>query len=176
MNIPALRGDNENWRRGGTMKHFVMIVYLMIMTLQPCPTVIFAAESEFETFLSRFDYEVRDDMKIDSKELVPLITTGKAILVDVRFKEEVAAWRTGFALNIPMNELPSRIKELSKDKIIVAACPHKDRSAIAMAYLRSKGYNAKYLTDGLIGLAELLRGERARDFMDDMDKAKSKRQ
>jgi hypothetical protein len=48
----------------------------------------------------------------------------------------------------------------------------KDYSAIAMACLRSKSYNAKYLTDGLIGLAELLRGERARDFMDDMDKVK----
>ena len=43
-----------------------------------------------------------------------------------------------------------------------------------MAYLRSKGYDAKYLTDGLIGLAEQLRGERARDFMEDLDKAKTK--
>jgi rhodanese-related sulfurtransferase len=80
----------------------------------------------------------------------------------------VAAWHIGYSLNIPMNEIPKRIKVLPRDKIIVAACPHKDRSAIAMAYLRSKGYNAKYLTDGLIGLAEYLRGERAKDFMDDM--------
>ncbi|ABQ24653.1 Rhodanese domain protein [Geotalea uraniireducens Rf4] len=147
---------------------------MTLMTLQLYPTTIFAVASEFETFLGRFDYEVRDDMKIDSKGLVPLLTTGKAILVDVRFKEEVAAWHTGFALNIPLNELPRRIGELPKDKIIVAACPHKDRSAIAMAYLRSKGYDAKYLTDGLIGLAELLRGERAKDFMEDMNKAKTK--
>ncbi len=73
-----------------------------------------------------------------------------------------------------MNELPKRIKELPKNKIIVVACPHKDRSAIAMAFLRSKGYDAKYLSDGLIGLAEYLRGERAKDFMDDMDKTKTK--
>lgn len=157
------------------MKQIVIIVYLLTMTLQTCPTPIFAAGSEFETFLGRFDYDVRDDMKIDSKELVRLLTNGKAILVDVRFKEEVAVWRTGFALNIPMNELPGLIKDLPKDKIIVTACPHKDRSAIAMAYLRSKGYNAKYLTDGLIGLAELLRGEQARDFMDEMDKVNAKR-
>lgn len=86
---------------------------------------------------------MRDDMKINSKELVPMLTSGKSVLVDVRFKEEVAAWRTGFALNIPLNELPKRLKELPRNRIIVAACPRKDRSAIAMAYLRIKGYDAK---------------------------------
>ncbi len=156
------------------MKRFVMITSLMLLALHLHPSSILAAESEFENFLGRFDYEMRDDMKIESKGLLPLLLSGKAVLVDVRFKEEVAAWRTGFALNIPLNELPKRINELSKDKTIVAACPHKDRSAIAMAYLRSKGYDAKYLTDGLLCLAEQLRGERARDFMEALDKAQSK--
>lgn len=140
---------------------------LLIITMNTCTA--FAADSEFESFLTRFDYEMREDMKIDSKGLVPLLTTGKAILVDVRFVEEVAAWKINYSRNIPLNELPKRINELPKDKVIVAACPHKDRSAIAMAYLRSKGYEAKYLTDGLTGLAELLRGERAKDFIEDMN-------
>lgn len=70
----------------------------------------------------------------------------------------------GFGLFIPLNELPKRLAELPKDKIIVTACPHKDRSSIAMAYLRSRGYNARYLTDGLTGLAESLRGDTARRF------------
>lgn len=117
---------------------------------------------------------MRDDMKINSKELVPMLTSGKSVLVDVRFKEEVAAWRTGFALNIPLNELPKRLKELPRDRIIVAACPRKDRSAIAMAYLRIKGYDAKYLIDGLLGLAEHLRGERAKDFIEEMKRLKTK--
>lgn len=150
------------------MKRFVLAVLWVVLAGYLRPVPLFALESEFETFLSRFDYEVRDDMKIDSKELVRLLTSGKAVLVDVRFVDEVAAWRTAHALNIPLNELPKRLAELPKGKIIVAACPHKDRSAIAMAYLRSRGYDAKYLTDGLIGLAEYLRGERAKDFMEDM--------
>ena len=157
------------------MNRPVLIVSLVLLVLQLGPLESFAQESEFETFLGRFDYEVRDEMKIDSKGLVPLLVAGKAVLVDVRFKEEVAAWRTGFALNMPLNELPRRIGELPKDKTIVVACPHKDRSAIAMAYLRSKGYDAKYLTDGLLGLAELLRGERAKDFMEDLGKTNAKR-
>jgi rhodanese-related sulfurtransferase len=141
---------------------------LFVAALQFASSTVFAAESEFDLFLKGFNYEIRDEMKIDSKGLVPLLTTGKAILLDVRFTEEVAAWHTGYALNIPLNELPKSLKKLPKDKIIVAACPHKDRSAIAMAYLRSKGYNAKYLTDGLIGLMEYLRGERAKDLVEDM--------
>ena len=151
------------------MKRIAIIICLMLFVVELCPSTTFAQESEFETFLGRFDYEVRDDMKIDSKGLVPLLSSGKAIMVDVRFVEEVAAWRVGYALSIPLNELPKRIRELPKNKVIVVACPHKDRSAIAMAYLRSKGYDAKYLTDGLLGLAEYLRGERAKDFVEDMD-------
>jgi len=154
------------------MNYLRIVTVTALMTFLAIPA--FSQETDFDAFLTRFDYEMRDDMKIDSKGLVPLLTSGKALLIDVRFKEEAAVWRTGFALSIPLNELPKRIKELPKDKIIVAACPHKDRSAIAMAYLRSKGYDAKYLTDGLIGLAEHLRGERAKDFMEDLDKLKTK--
>jgi len=156
------------------MKRLAMITCLVLLFSQLQTASTSAAESEMENFLAHFDYEVRDDMKIDSKGLVPLLTSGKAILIDVRFKEEVAAWRFGFAMNIPLNELPQRLKELPRNKVIVAACPHKDRSAIAMAYLRSKGYDAKYLTDGLVGLAEYLRGEQAKDFMEDMDKLNTK--
>jgi rhodanese-related sulfurtransferase len=156
------------------MKRTALIICLVLFVIQLQPVFTYAAESEMDNFLARFDYAVRDDMKIDSKGLVSLLTSGKAILVDVRFKEEVAAWHTGFALNIPLNELPQRLRELPRNKVIVAACPHKDRSAIAMAYLRSKGYDAKYMTDGLLGLAEYLRGERAKDFMEDMDKLTTK--
>ena len=37
-----------------------------------------------------------------------------------------------------------------------------------MAYLRTRGYDARYLTDGLTGLAENLRGDNAKDFMEDI--------
>lgn len=131
-----------------------------------------AQETGFDKMLSNFGYETRSDMKIDSKRLIMLLAEKKAVLVDIRFKEEVAAWRMGFGLQIPINELPKRLAELPKDKIIVAACPHKDRSSIAMAYLRTKGYNAMYLTDGLIGLAENLRGDNAKDFLEDTGLAK----
>lgn len=155
------------------MRRFMMIVTLLLLTAQIRPVTLQAAESEYETFLTTFDYELRDEMKISSKELIPLLLSNQGILVDIRFPEEVATWRMGFGMAIPLNELPRRLAELPKDKTIITACPHKDRSSIAMAYLRSKGYEAKYLTDGLIGLAEQLRGERAKDFMAELAKIKT---
>lgn len=128
--------------------------------------------SAFDTFLTKFDYDTRADMKIDSKKLIILLAEKKAVLVDIRFPEETKAWKMGFGLYIPLNELPKRFKELPKDKIIVTACPHKDRSSIAMAYLRTKGYNVRYLTDGLTGLAENLRGDSAKEFMEDIGMTK----
>ncbi len=113
-----------------------------------------------EQYLLDFDYAERRDMKIGSKELLKLLKEKKAVLVDIRFQEEYTAWRMGFGLHIPLNELPKRLKELDRTKLVVTACPHKDRSALAMAYLKTQGFDVKYLEDGLLGLAELLRGDK----------------
>ncbi len=118
-----------------------------------------------DTFLTEFNYETRKMMKCSGKELLAMLVKKEAVLVDIRFKEEQEAWGPSFALKIPLNELPARLGELPKDKVIVTACPHIDRSGIAMTYLTTKGYNACYLVDGLVGLSELLRGDAARDFM-----------
>jgi rhodanese-related sulfurtransferase len=131
----------------------------------------FAAEAvaaepvSLESYVREFDYESRKMMKCSGKELLSMLIKKQAVLVDIRFPEEQQAWGPSFALKIPLNELPARLNELPKDKVIVTACPHIDRSSIAMVYLTTKGYNACYLVGGLVGLAELLRGDEARDFM-----------
>ena len=84
-----------------------------------------AEDVTFDTFLTKFNYETRADMKIDSKKLITLLSENKAVLVDIRFPEETKAWKMGFGLYIPLNELPKRLAELPKDKLIVTACPHK---------------------------------------------------
>lgn len=141
------------------------IITAVAIILAAWSVSVSAGEMTLEAYLSGFDYQARKNMKIDSETLVKGLTEGKIQLIDIRFKEEYEAWRMGFAVNIPLNELPARLNELSKDKIIVTACPHKDRAGLAMAYLRTKGFQSKYLEDGLVGLAEHLRGDRARDFM-----------
>lgn len=143
------------------MKQFMLTV-LAIFILS---TMSVAGDNTLESYITNFDYDSRLEMKVNSKKLIDLLEDGKAVLVDIRFKEEQQAWGPSFGLKIPLNELPARLGELPKDKIIVTACPHKDRAIVAMTYLRSKGIEARYLTDGLIGLMENLRGDDAKYFM-----------
>ncbi len=138
---------------------FVSLVIFLSIT-----TLAHGAE-DLGSYLSNFDYEDRIEMKIGSKEFIKLFTEGKAQLIDIRFAEEYEAWHMGIALNIPINQLPARLGELDKSKVIVTACPHKDRAIMARTYLATLGYTTKYLKDGLIGLAENLRGDNARNFI-----------
>jgi len=47
-------------------------------------------------------------MKIKTPDMLALVEEGKAILVDIRFREEFEVWHMNFAKNIPLNELPKR--------------------------------------------------------------------
>ena len=123
---------------------------------------------KLDDYLAGFTYQERKAMKIDSEELVELLKAGEVQLIDIRFPEEFTVWHMEFAKNIPLNELPSRLNELDKNKLIVTACPHYDRSSLARLYLVTKGYRARYLNDGLLGLAKLLRGDEAREFAEAM--------
>lgn len=126
-----------------------------------------AQELTLEDYIAEYDYEARMEMKIQSKQLIELIKTNKAQLVDIRFEEEYKAWNMPFGINIPLPDLPKNLDKIEKEKIIVTACPHKDHAIIAMTYLKTKGYNVKYLTDGLLGLANNLRGDNARHFINE---------
>ena len=142
------------------MRFLVPFFALLALPVQAQDAQLFSLDQ----YLLDFDYAERRDMKIGSKDLVRMLTEKKVVLVDIRFKEEHAAWHMGFGLHIPLNELPKRLKELDRTRLIVTACPHKDRSALAMVYLKTQGFDVKYLEDGLLGLAELLRGDKAKDL------------
>jgi len=105
-------------------------------------------------------------MKIDIPTLLNALHEGNVEIIDIRFPEEVAAWSMGFTKSIPLNELPDRLDELDKSKLIVTVCPHADRAAIARHYLTLQGFNSKYLVEGLMGLADHLRGDRAKEFIE----------
>jgi len=126
----------------------------------------YAGESvSFENYLKSFDYQERRNMKIGIQEMLHLYKQGQVQIIDIRFQEEHQVYSFGFIKHIPLNELPDRLKELDKSKIIVTVCPHYDRSEIARTYLTLKGYRSKYLVEGLLGLADYLRGDRAKEFI-----------
>lgn len=129
-----------------------------------CIMTVIQAE-DFDTYLQNFDYKARKEMKISTYEMLEMVANNSAQLIDIRFKEEFEAWHMGFAKNIPLNELPKRLDELDKNKLIITACPHNDRANIARMFLYLKGYRVKYLSDGLLRTADSLRGDRAQEFI-----------
>jgi rhodanese-related sulfurtransferase len=140
--------------------------------------VMHAAELKkvsFESYLLSFDYKERNAMKIKTPDMLALVEEGKAVLVDIRFPEEFSAWHIAGSINIPLNELPKRLGELPKDRLIITACPHNDRSNMARIYLTLNGYQAKYLNDGLLKVADFLRGDNAKEYMDELKASKDKK-
>ena len=119
----------------------------------------------YDNYLSSFTYEERKAMKINSVELTVMLEEKEAQLIDIRFKEEFEAWHMKGAINIPLNEL-------DQTKLIVTACPHKDRAIMARTFLKLKGFETRYLVDGLVGLADYWRGDSAREFIDELHRAK----
>jgi rhodanese-related sulfurtransferase len=154
----------------------IKYVFLTVFMLGATVSVAFASETkmlnakDFSSYLRSFDYQERKDMKIKPEELKKLYLEGKVQIVDIRFPEEQALWGINFATSMPLNEIPDRLSDLDKDKIIVTVCPHYDRASIARHYLTLQGYNAKYLVGGLLKLAEELRGDDAREFFNEMNR------
>ena len=88
--------------------------------------------------------------KISFKEAIKLRKEEKALIIDVRTKEEIELMKFDFADDVPLNELPDRVNEIPNDKLIILFCVSSTRSAIAFAYLRLAGYdNVKLLAKGL---------------------------
>lgn len=126
--------------------------------------------NEFDNYLKNFDYKERTEMKIKMVEMLNLVEENKVQVIDIRFKEEYKVWSLNFTKNIPLNELANRLDELDKTKLIVTVCPYNDRANIARMYLKLKGYNVRYLSDGLLKAVNYLRGDNAKEFLLEYEK------
>ncbi len=64
-----------------------------------------------------------------------------AVLLDVRTREEFAGGHVEGALNIPVQELASRLHEVRKGAAVVVYCRSGGRSATAAQILRAQGHD-----------------------------------
>ncbi|WP_456479038.1 rhodanese-like domain-containing protein [Nautilia sp.] len=106
------------------------------------------------------------EIKINLEEFLKLYKEDKAVLVDIRMPFEKKVWEVKFATDIAANELEANLDKLPKDKVIVTACPGNNRSPFAAMYLREKGFNAKFLEEGLLELMKKLKGGEAKKFLE----------
>jgi len=70
-------------------------------------------------------------------------------LLDVRTAYEFADHHLPGSINIPIEELADRFKEISADLPVVTICEHGVRSGIAEIFLKEQGYRADSLQNGL---------------------------
>jgi rhodanese-related sulfurtransferase len=117
--------------------------------------------NELEAVIAKMDFEYfgTSQHKI---EPAAFFDSDNALLLDVRAQEEIETIRLPLkhhvpVLEIPTDQVPARIDEIPKDKLIGVFCSSGVRCSVIFAYLRSQGYeNVKILPGGYGPLIEAL--------------------
>jgi len=121
------------------------------------------AEDIFSQWLNNLDFEFwsTGQHKVAPNGFFEKWAEGKAILLDVRAAQEKDFVALPFALAIPIDELPQRLNEIPRDKLVATFCSGGDRAGVAFAYLQTQGFdNVRILKATYAELmAELLPGK-----------------
>ena len=94
----------------------------------------------------------RDSLEpVPAADLLERVRDGLVTVLDVRPPEEFAQGHVVGALNVPLDRLEERLKDLPPDREVVAYCrgPWCVLSFEAVARLREAGFAARRLQDGL---------------------------
>jgi len=103
--------------------------------------------------VAREYFEQRGAMEaVESEELLRRVRNGEVTVLDVRPPEEYRAGHIPGALSIPIGELKARLKELPKDREVVAYCrgPYCGMAVEAVKLLRKRGFTAHRLEQGIV--------------------------
>ncbi|RMF36575.1 MAG: rhodanese-like domain-containing protein [Chloroflexi bacterium] len=108
-----------------------------------------------------FDYWSTGQHKIEPPAFMEKWARGEAVLLDVRDEAETEFISFPFALHIPIYQLPDRLDEIPRDKLVATFCSGGDRANVAFAYLHAHGFdNVRILKGGYGNLfPELLPGK-----------------
>lgn len=96
-------------------------------------------------------FRERDALEaVSRKELTRRLKDGLVTVLDVRPHDEYESGHLPTAINIPLRDLPRRLREIPKSREIVAYCrgPYCVLAFEAVALLRSRGFRARRLVDG----------------------------
>ena len=80
------------------------------------------AAAQTATPAPAIDPPLESAKRIDQKKAADLVKQHKAIFVDVRGKDQYEIGHIKGAINIPLNELMTRLKELPSHKTIITYC------------------------------------------------------
>lgn len=88
---------------------------------------------------------------VDRDSILARARSGEVVVIDVRPQDEFTAGHLPYARSLPLTELRKRLKELPRDKPVVAYCrgPFCVMARDAVALLQKRGYRAFKLDDGV---------------------------
>lgn len=88
---------------------------------------------------------------VDRDALVKRAKKGEVTVLDVRPAEEYAAGHIPGAISLPLTDLKRKLKELPRDREVVAYCrgPYCVLAVKAVELLRKHGFNASRLAEGM---------------------------
>lgn len=91
----------------------------------------------------------------EREEILARVREGSVTLLDVRPAREFAAGHLPGARSMPLAELPGRLRELPRDREVVAYCrgPYCPMASEAAAILRAAGFTARHLDLGFPDLS-----------------------
>ncbi len=96
-------------------------------------------------------FNKRDGLEpVSRRELTRRLKDGLVTVLDVRPEDEYAAGHVRSAINIPLRELTRRLRELPRNREVIAYCrgPYCVLAFEAVALLRERGYKVRRLEDG----------------------------
>lgn len=121
------------------------VFFLMQSAQQGSATTV--ARSTVNGTTSSFASQLLSPNQYDSQ----FISTEKEhVLIDVRTPAEFASGHIEGAINIPVEEIGSRLSEVPTDKTLVIYCRSGNRSAQATNILLGAGYSGIYDLGGII--------------------------
>jgi rhodanese-related sulfurtransferase len=138
-------------RREGLYIHYRLAEEDVFRTWQAVRALAESRLAELDGVVEAY-LQYREELEaVDAAELMERLSDGNVVVLDVRPEEEYRAGHIPGALSVPVDALEAALQTLPRDQEMVAYCrgPYCVFSDEAVAFLRSRGYRARRLRQGL---------------------------
>jgi rhodanese-related sulfurtransferase/predicted transcriptional regulator len=138
-------------RREGLYIHYRLADEDVFRTWQAVRALAESRLAELNGVVEAYLQDREELEAVDAAELMERLSDGNVVVLDVRPEEEYRAGHIPGALSVPVDALEAALQTLPRDQEMVAYCrgPYCVFSDEAVAFLRSRGYRARRLRQGL---------------------------
>ena len=138
-------------RREGLYIHYRLADEDVFRTWQAVRALAELHLAELDEVVEAYLQDREELEAVDAAELMDRLSDGNVVVLDVRPEEEYRAGHIPGALSVPVDALEAALQTLPRNQEMVAYCrgPYCVFSDEAVAFLRSRGYRARRLRQGL---------------------------